>query len=88
MGKGKIKVELNLAGLNKLMKSPEVKAHLQKAGEAVATAAGQGYNTRVHDADFISIANVYPDTKEAAHDNYKNNSLLKAVGSVGLKTSK
>lgn len=87
-GKGKVEIELNLRGLNQLMKSPEIQAQLQKAGDAVAAAAGKGYGTRVHDANFVSIANVYPDTKEAAHDNYKNNSLLKAIGSVGLKTRK
>ena len=79
---------LNLAGLNELMKSPEMKEHLQQAGEAVAIATGDDYGVRVHDADFVSIANVFPNSKEAAEDNYENNTLLKALLSVGLREGK
>lgn len=77
--------KLNLPGLNELMKSPEMKAHLQKAGDAVASAAGGEYGVRVHDANWVSIANVYPETQKAAKDNYENNTLLKALNSVGLR---
>lgn len=76
--------ELGLAGLNELMKSPEMQAHLRQAGQAVASAAGTGYGSEVHVASFVAIANVYPDSKEAAHDNFTNNSLIKAAGSTGL----
>ncbi len=76
--------ELDLAGLNELMKSPEMQAHLRQAGQAVASAAGTGYGSEVHVASFVAIANVYPDSKEAAHDNFTNNSLIKAAGSTGL----
>ena len=79
---------LNLRGLNELMKSEEMKAVLKEAGAAVAEAAGSEYAHRVHDASFVSICNVYPDSKKAAHENYKENSLLKAVGSVGLPMTK
>lgn len=77
--------KLNLPGLNELMKSPEMKTALGEAGHAVAGAAGSGYGVRVHDASFVSIANVYPDTAEAAHENYEKNTLLKALGAVGLR---
>lgn len=76
--------ELNLAGLNELMKSPEMQRQLQQAGDAVAMAAGGDYGVRVHVANFVAIANVYPNSKKAAWDNYENNTLLKAVHSVGL----
>ena len=82
---GKTKFELNLPGLNELMKSEEMKAALLEAGQAVAGAAGPEYGVRVHDANWVSIANVYPDSKEAAKDNYENNTLLKALGSAGLR---
>lgn len=82
---GKTKFELNLPGLNELMKSEEMNAALIEAGQAVASAAGSEYGVRVHDANWVSIANVYPDSKEAAKDNYENNTLLKALGSVGLR---
>lgn len=81
----KVKIELNLQGINEMMKSEEIQAHLQAAGEAVANSAGNGYAAKTSTIRWIAVTNVYPDTKEAAHDNFKNNSLLKAVGSVGLK---
>lgn len=83
-----VKFELNLPGLNELMKSSEMQAHLSKAGEAVASAAGMEYVSSVHLADYIAIANVYPDSRDAAIDNYENNTLLKALGSVGLHNKK
>ncbi len=82
------KFELNIAGLNELMKSPEMQAHLQMAGHEVAMVAGNDFSERVHDASFISIANVYPTSKKAARLVYKENVLLKALQSVGLKMSK
>lgn len=84
----KVEFKLNLPGLNELMKSPEMKACLEEAGTAVADAAGEDYGVRVHDADFVSIANVYPTSQEAAQENYENNTLLKALGSVGLNMTK
>ena len=89
----KVKVELNLAGINELMKSPEIQAALQQAGEAVAKSAGSmsggaQYGARTHLASWVAITNVYPETREAASANYKDNTLLHAVGDVGLPTGK
>jgi hypothetical protein len=78
------KFELNLPGLNELMKSGEMQSALQAAGDAVARSAGEGYGVRVHQASFVAIANVYPETREAAKKNYENNTLLKGLGSAGL----
>ena len=83
-----VKIELNFPGINEMMKSPEIQAHLQSAGNMVAKAAGDGYAAETDVINWIAITNVYPDTKEAAHDNFKNNSLLKALGSVGLPMRK
>lgn len=88
MAKRKTRVELNLRGLNELMKSPEIQAHLQKAGEKVASAAGEGYGARTHTASFVAITNVYPETAEAARRNYAENRLLKGIGAAGLPTTK
>ena len=84
----KVEVELNLTGLNELMKSSEMQSALQTAGNAVAQAAGKDYACQVDVINWIAIANVYPNSKEAAHENFESNSLLKAVGSVGLSTNK
>lgn len=84
----KVKVKLNLKGINELMKSPEISASVLEAGQAVARSAGSDYAAEVHEARWIAISNVYPDSSKAAHENFKNNTLLKALGSVGLKQSK
>lgn len=84
----KVKFELDINGLRELMKSAEMKAVLEEAGQAVANGAGGDYGVRVHDATYVSIANVYPDSKEAAKDNYENNTLLRALESSGLSMRK
>lgn len=84
----KVEFELDINGLRELMKGPEMQAALQEAGDAVASSAGGDYGVRVHVADYVAIANVYPDSQEAAKDNYENNTLLKALGSAGLKMGK
>ena len=84
----KVDFELNINGLRELMKGPEMQAALQEAGDAVASSAGGDYGVRVHVADYVAIANVFPDSQEAAKDNYENNTLLKALGSAGLKMGK
>lgn len=84
----KVDFKLNLPGLNELMKSPAMESCLEEAGNAVASMAGADYAVRVHKASFVSIANVYPNSKEAAADNYKNNSLVKALGASGLSMTK
>lgn len=83
-----VKFKLNLPGLNELMKSPEMVEALLDAGEAVANAAGSDYAAEVHLANWIAISNVYPNSKHAAHENYTSNTLLTALGSIGLKQSK
>lgn len=76
--------QLNLAGLNELMKSAEMQSVLEDAGQRVASAPGGSYGSRVHTASFVSICNVFPADKKAAIDNSKNNTLLKALGSVRI----
>lgn len=83
-----VEFKLDIKGLRELMKGPEMQAALQEAGDAVASSAGGDYRSRVHVADYVAIANVYPDSKEAAKDNYENNTLLKALGSSGLSMRK
>ena len=85
---GNVKFELNLPGLNELMKSPEMQDALLEAGQAVARSAGSEYAAEVHTANWIAISNVYPDSRKAAHENFKENTLLKALGSTGLPMRK
>ena len=85
---GNVKFELNLPGLNELMKSDGMQSALLDAGSVVASNAGGDYAAEVHTANWIAISNVYPNSQEAAHDNFKNNTLLKALGSTGLPMRK
>lgn len=85
---GNVKFELNLLGLNELMKSAEMQSALKEAGQSVANAAGDEYAAEVHTANWIAISNVYPNSKKAAHENFKDNTLLKALQSSGLRMSK
>ena len=87
MGK-KVTFELNLPGLNELMKSKEMQGALDEAGQAVAQAAGEGYEVENKTGRYIAFSNVSPESQAAKKDNYENNTLLKAVGSVGLKMKK
>ena len=79
----KVNFKLDLQGLNELMKSKEMQTVLDQYGSEVSGKAsnmsGADYAYRTHVASFVAITNVYPDSKEAAHDNYKNNTLLKSL---------
>lgn len=83
-----VKFKLNLPGLNELMKSGEMQSALLEAGNAVANNAGAEYAAEVHIANWIAISNVYPDSKKAANDNFRHNTLLKSLGAVGLSMEK
>ena len=88
-----VEIELNLEGINELMKSPQIQSALQSAGEAVAAAAsgmakGEPFEASTHLANWVAITNVWPASRKAAKANYDDNVLLKGVGSVGLPTSK
>lgn len=78
--------QLNLPGLNELMKSSEMQAHLSRAGAAVAGAAGGDYDHRTYVINFVAVENIFPNSEEAMRDNMRNNTLLKALGSAGLSS--
>lgn len=80
--------KLDVAGLNELMKSAPMQAHLTQAGNAVASAAGGEYGVRTHTASFVAIANVFPESKQAAKDTYEKNTLVKALRAAGLRMQK
>jgi hypothetical protein len=85
---GKVGIKLNMPGINAVMKGDGIQSVLKAAGDSVASSAGEGYAAEVRTINWIAVCNVYPDSKEAAKDNYKNNSLLKALSSSGLKMTK
>lgn len=84
----KSRIKLNLQGINEVMKSPEIQAAVEEAGKAVANKCGQDYDTKSGTIKYIAFCNVFPNTKKAAKDNSENNTLIKSLPAVGLKTSK
>lgn len=84
----KTEFKLNLPGLNELMKSSEMQAVLDEAGEKVASIAGSDYAASPKTGRWIGFSNVYPNSKRAAHENYTDNTLIKALSASGLRMSK
>lgn len=76
----KFELVLNDAGIQALLKGPEMQGILADIGRQRANAAGDGYESTVHVFQKRAAVNIYPTTYEAAQDNYENNTLLKVVG--------
>lgn len=79
MSRAKVDIVLNDKGIQEMLKSQPMKDILRQLGAQKATQAGPGYNYRVYDFPERSACNIYPDSKEAAQDNYENNTLLKVI---------
>ena len=82
---GKVRFELNMPGLNELMKGPEMQSVLQEKGQQVKDNAqgmcpGGEYQTRTVTGRWIAATFVSVENYEAIKDNYENNTLLKALG--------
>jgi hypothetical protein len=76
---GNVKVKLNSAGIQELLKSSEVSAMVSDIAAGVASNAGAGFEVDVQPGKFRAIARVKPATKEAENQVYRNNVLLKAL---------
>lgn len=83
----KVNFELNLPGLNALMKGAEMQAILNEKGSRVAAAANSmkhisaaeyGMDTKA--INWIAVTTIRADNGAAVADNYQNNTLLKALG--------
>lgn len=84
----KVKYKTNLKGLNELMKSPEMAAATEEAGQAVLGQLGEGYSIDTKTGKWIVATRVKADTKKAVQECLSDNSILKAVGAVGLRMTK
>lgn len=76
----KFELKLNDAGIQALLKSPEMQSILGEIGRQKANAAGNGYESEVHVYQKRAAVNIFPTTWESSKDNYENNTLLKVVG--------
>ena len=82
----KVKFELNLPGLNELMKSSEMQTILEQYGSSAESAAnglsiveGVKYSHSIWVGNYIAAAQIRAENSEAVYDNLENNTLLKAV---------
>lgn len=73
------KIKLNRAGVGELLKSAEVGRECEKHARDIAARCGDGYETDLYTGRTRVNASVWPVTGDAVHDNYKNNTLAKAV---------
>ena len=76
---GKIRIELNDAGIKELLRSAEVGTELQARAEAIAGAAGDGHVAEVwqgHDRVHGSARTVTP---EAARSEAEDRTLTRAI---------
>lgn len=83
-----VRFELDIGGLDELMKSGPMTSQIAQAAQTVAGAAGEGFKSEVHQGDYTAIGTVTPSTVEALIENEDDNYLLKALYSVGLHESK
>lgn len=80
----RVRFELNLAGLNEIMKSSEMQTILETASQRVQNAAGDGFGHRVGVASYTAIGNIFAENAKAARKAYEDNTLVKALGSAGI----
>lgn len=77
-----IKIELNRSGVAELMKSQEMLGLCESLAQKAAGSLGDGYEVTTYVGRTRANASIHAVTDKARKDNLKNNSLLKAIGSV------
>jgi len=75
----KIKFKWNMAGFEAVRRLPGVAEDINRRAEAIATAAGDGYEASPYDGKTRHRASIFARTKRAQRDNAKNNTLVKSV---------
>ncbi len=70
---------MNSKGVQELLKSEEMQAHLTKMASGIQNRCGEGYAFDMKQGKKRAYVNIYPVTQKAKKDNKKNNTLLKAV---------
>ena len=75
----KVKFVLNEGGVRELLQSSEMGAVCEQYAKQVAARAGSGYEVDSYTGKNRVNAAVKAETKEAKRDNYRNNTLIKAL---------
>lgn len=76
----KVKVKLSYSGIGSILRSQEMAECVKAEADRRAAGLGDGYQTDSKSMGTRQIASIFTATAEAAKDNLRNNSLLKAVG--------
>lgn len=71
--------KLNRSGVAQLMKSAEMQAVLKEKASAIKNRCGDGYEQDVFVGKNRANAMVSAESAKAKSDNFKNNTILKAV---------
>lgn len=76
----KVQVKLNKGEVRKqILHAEGLKTTLEQIAGEVVSRTGGDYAYRTHDSGQRLITNIYPDSREAAHDNFKNNTLVRSL---------
>ena len=73
------KIKFNSKAIGTLLKDPAVVADLERRAEAIADAAGEGYDAVSSEPHTRARAAVVTATLAARKDNAENNTLLRAL---------
>ena len=76
----KVKCVVDTKAVGALLRSPEMAACVKAEADKRAAGLGAGYATDSKVLKTRVVSSIYTETAEAAVDNNRNNSLLKAVG--------
>lgn len=77
---GKVKFELNRAGVKELLQSSEMMAICKEYADNAVASLGEGYEVSTHTGKTRVNASVTAVTYKARKENSETNSILKAVG--------
>lgn len=75
-----VRFKLNSKGVQELLKGSAMQSILMENARSIAGRAGEGYFSETRVYKKRAVGRAYAGTSEAVHDNYENNTLLKALG--------
>ena len=75
-----LKIELNSAGIQALLKSQEIMETLQEQADSIRAQLGDQYQTSQHTGKTRANVSIYTEDPDALRDNAKNNTMLKSMG--------
>ncbi|MCR4606424.1 MAG: hypothetical protein K5771_01690 [Oscillospiraceae bacterium] len=85
MARKNVKFELNLKGLNELMKSPAMKSVEMEAAQSIVGQLGPGYTVEPpKNMSFVAITTVHASDPKAFQDCRENDVLRKAADSTKI----